>query len=66
MSKRSRREHLDAWFPTVVRYGGFVLAFVLVIATILGYGLEVAAGYVLALGMIGYKSVKDAADEGPG
>ena len=59
---RVTRKQLDDAFPTVCRYGGFVLAFVLVIATVFGYGLEVAAGYVLALGMIGYKSVKDAAN----
>lgn len=59
-----RREELELWFPVVVRYGGFVLAFALVVATILGYGLEVAAGYVLALGMISYKTVKDAASNG--
>lgn len=63
---KSTREKLDEAFPTVVRYGGFVLAFALVGATILGYGLEVAAGYVLALGMIGYKSVKEATHEPKG
>lgn len=62
--RRVTRRQLDEYFPTVVRYGGFVLAFALVVATILGHGLEVAAGYVLALGMIGYKSVKEAAHEG--
>lgn len=60
----TRREQLEEWFPTVVRYGGFVLAFALVIATIAGFGLEVAAGYVLALGMIGYKTVHGAAKNG--
>lgn len=60
--RRVTRKQLDDAFPTVVRYGGFFLAFGLFVATILGYGLEVAGGYVLALGMIGYKSVKEAAE----
>lgn len=59
----SKRQQLDEYFPTVVRYGGILLGFVLVIATILGYGLELAAGWVFATGMIAYKSLREAARE---
>ena len=55
------RKKLDYWFPTAVRWGGFVLAFALVGASILGHGKDLAAGYVLAAGMIAYKTVHDAA-----
>ena len=57
-----KRETLDAIFPTLVRYCGVVLAVVLVAASILGHGLELAAGYVLAAGMIAYKTVREAAN----
>ena len=57
-------KNLDAAFPTIVRYVGLVLMVVLVIASILGYGLELAAGYVAASGMILYKTVKQAAENG--
>lgn len=44
-----------------MRYCGVLLTIVLVIASILGHGYELAAGYVAAAGMILYKSVHDAA-----
>jgi hypothetical protein len=59
----SRRRQLDDAYPTVVRYCGVLLTFVLVVASILGHGLELAAGYVAAGGMILYKTVKSAAAE---
>jgi hypothetical protein len=58
------REKLDDLFPTVVRYCGVLLAIALVAASILGHGLELAAGYVLAAGMIAYKTVRGAAENG--
>jgi hypothetical protein len=57
-----KRETLDELFPTIVRYCGLALAIALTVATILGHGLEVAAGYVLAMGMIAYKTVREAAN----
>ncbi len=60
------RKQLDDAFPTIVRYGGFVLTFVLVFASIFGHGLELAAGYVAAAGMILYKTVREAANNGNG
>jgi hypothetical protein len=59
----SRRHQFDDAFPTVVRYCGVALTVVLVFASILGHGLELAAGYVAAGGMILYKTVKGAAAE---
>jgi hypothetical protein len=58
------RKQLDDAFPTIVRYCGVLLTFVLVVASILGQGLELAAGYVAAAGMILYKSVREAAKNG--
>lgn len=58
------RRQLDDWLPTVVRYTGVALTVVLVVATILGHGLDLAAGYVAAGGMILYKTVKGAATNG--
>ncbi len=62
--RRISRKQLDDAFPTVVRYGGFLLTFVLVAASIAGHGLELAAGYVAAAGMILYKTVREAANGG--
>lgn len=61
---RVTRRQLDDAFPTVVRYCGVVLTIILVGATILGNGLELAAGYVAAAGMILYKTVRDASRNG--
>lgn len=63
---RDRRKQLDDAFPTVVRYCGVVLTIALVCASILGHGVELAAGYVAAAGMILYKTVKGAASNGNG
>lgn len=61
---RLTMRQLDDAFPTVVRYAGVVLAFVLVAAGIAGQGgSTIASGGVLALGMILYKSVKGAAND---
>lgn len=59
----SRRERLEASYPTVVRYTGVVLTVVLVIFTLRGHGVDLAAGYVAAATMMAYKSVRDGADE---
>lgn len=63
-STNGRRKALEVWFPVVARYGGVVLGFVCVIGTVLGHGLELAGGYVLATGMIAYKTVREAAING--
>lgn len=57
----SRREQLDEAHPTIVRYTGLVLTVVLVIFTIRGHGVDLAAGYVAAGGMLLYKTVRDGA-----
>lgn len=60
------RRQLDAAFPTIVRYVGLVLGTVLVLAPIV-FDVDVAAvagGYPLATGMILYKSVKSAVENG--
>lgn len=57
-------KELDALFPTVVRYTGVVLAVAITIGGIFGYGgTSIASGGVLALGMILYKTVAQAARE---
>jgi hypothetical protein len=61
-----KRQKLDDAFPTIVRYTGLVLTVLLVFAGVLGYGLSVIApGFVAATGMILYKTVKGAAEDGP-
>lgn len=62
--RRMTRKELDDAFPTIVRYTGLVLTVVLVIGTFLGYGTQLAAGYVAAGGMILYKTVRNAAQNG--
>jgi hypothetical protein len=57
-----RQQTFDAWFPTIVRYAGLILTVVLVVFTIRGHGVDLAAGYVAAAGMILYKTVHDAAN----
>ena len=52
---------LDTAFPTIVRYCGLLLVFLLLFASIIGYGLEVAAGWPAAAGMMLYKTVRNAA-----
>jgi hypothetical protein len=59
------RKQLDEAFPTLVRYVGLGLTVVLIAATLLGHGQDLAAGYVAAAGMILYKTVKGAAENGP-
>ena len=63
MTPNGRRK-ADEWFPIVVRYVGVMLTIFLVIASILGHGVELAAGYVAAAGMILYKTVREAARNG--
>lgn len=60
-----KRQQLDDAFPTIVRYTGLVLTVVLVGVGIAGYGLSVIApGFVAATGMVLYKTVKGAAEDG--
>lgn len=63
MTPNGRRK-ADEWFPIVVRYVGVALTIILVVASILGHGVELAAGYVAAAGMILYKTVREAARNG--
>lgn len=58
---RLTRKELDDLFPTLVRYGGFALVFA--ITGLLAFGYPVASGYVPAVGMILYKTVKRAVEE---
>lgn len=60
----SLRERLDDAHPTVVRYTGLVLTVVLVIFTIRGHGVDLAAGYVAATGLLLYKTFHDGAKGG--
>lgn len=53
------QKELDDWFPTLVRYAGFVILVVLVVASILGNN-DYPSGYVAATGMILYKTVAGA------
>lgn len=57
------REQFDDAFPTVIRYTGLILTVVLVVFTIRGRGVDLAAGYVAAAGMVLYKTVRDGAKE---
>jgi hypothetical protein len=59
------RRGLDDLFPTFVRYCGVLLTIALVIASIAGHGVELAAGYVAAAGMVLYKTVREAAQTKP-
>lgn len=62
-----QQQRLDALFPTFVRYTGVALAILLVVAAVLGKGgTSIASGGVLALGMILYKTVHEAANGGGG
>lgn len=57
---RLSQHDLDEWFPTLVRYAGFVLLLVLVTASIRGH-TDYPSGYIAATGMILYKTVSRAA-----
>ena len=54
------RSALDAAHPTIVRYLGLLLATVLVLAPLVTSvdAAEVAGAYVLATGMVFYKSIR--------
>lgn len=58
------RKQMDDAFPTVVRYTGVVLAIFIVVASFLGRASDVAGLGVIALGMILYKTVKGAVENG--
>lgn len=51
----------DDIFPTLVRYSGLLLTFILVGFCLAGRYVEAAPGFVAAAGMLLYKSVHDAA-----
>lgn len=63
---RITQESVDRWYPSVVRYCGVLLTVALVTASVAGHGLELAAGYVAAAGMILFKTVREAAQNGKG
>lgn len=55
---------LDYAFPTLVRYVGLLTTLVLIGFSLAGFALEAAPGFVAAAGMLLYKTVHDAADDG--
>jgi hypothetical protein len=57
------QDALDRWLPTVARYAGLILTLTLTIALIFGR-TEVAPGFVPAAGLLLYKTVKNAAENG--
>lgn len=53
------RKTLDEWFPTVVRYLGVLLVFVLAVSTIINHGhVEYPSLIIAATGMILYKTIR--------
>ena len=54
-------KHLDAAFPTLVRYTGLTLTVILIGFSLAGYYVQAAPGFVAAGGMILYKTVRNAA-----
>jgi hypothetical protein len=58
------KETLDYWFPTLVRYTGWVLMVVMVVAAIIQKGVDYPSGFVAAAGMILYKTVVNAVKNG--
>lgn len=58
------RKKIDEWFPTVVRYFGIVLVFILAISTVLSNGhVEYPSLIVAATGMILYKTIRGSSDD---
>lgn len=53
----------DSVFPTLVRYAGFFTTLVLIGFCLAGYTERAAPGFVVAGGMMLYKTVRDAADK---
>lgn len=53
------QKELDEWFPTLVRYAGFLLTVILIVASIFGNN-DYPSGYVAAAGMILYKTIAGA------
>jgi hypothetical protein len=58
------REQLDDAFPTIVRYTGWLLTIILVGFCLAGYVVQAAPGFVAAAGMLLYKTVRGAAQNG--
>lgn len=50
-----RRQDVDDWLPTLVRYTGLVVTVALIVFTALGYGLEVAPAWPAAAGLLLYR-----------
>lgn len=62
---RWTRESLDDAFPTVVRYAGLAMTVTLIVLSARGLSASaLAPGYVAATGMLLYKTVKRAAEDG--
>lgn len=59
----NKQKVLDEIFPTIVRYVGVGLMITLVIFSILG-STDYPSAYIAAAGMILYKTVKQAANNG--
>ena len=63
MPSRNRQKQFDTVFPTLVRYAGFFTTLVLIGFCLAGYTERAAPGFVVAGGMMLYKTVRDAADK---
>jgi hypothetical protein len=55
---------LDKAFPTVIRYVGLLTTLALIGFSLAGLYVQAAPGFVAAGGMILYKTVREAAQEG--
>lgn len=63
MPSRNRQKTFDAVFPTLVRYAGFLTTLILIGFCLAGYTERAAPGFVVAGGMMLYKTVRDAAEK---
>lgn len=61
MHDARRRQQLDDWFPTIVRYAGVALA----IYTAIVHQFDRPSLAILAAGMIGFKTIWGAKNNGP-
>ena len=63
---KSTVDHLDYTFPTLVRYVGLITTLVLIGFCLAGYALQAAPGFVPAAGMLLYKTLHKAVQNGNG
>jgi hypothetical protein len=62
--KKSTVDDLEYTFPTLVRYVGLLTTLVLIGFSLAGYAVQAAPGFVAAAGMLLYKTVHKAAQNG--